>query len=301
VRSYSFLVNPASGGGAAPGAVVPVARLLREAGASVDVTYSPGPRATDDLVHAAVDRGDVVVCVGGDGMVSHLAGAVAEAGGVLGLLPAGRGNDFARMLGLPGEPDAIAQRLLEAPERKVDLLRWTAPGEAPRLVAGSVYSGIDARTAEIVDGMRWTPKKLQYPLAALRAILTYAPGRFRVTVDGDTQEVEAALVVVANSGYYGKGMHIAPDAVVDDGLLDVVVVEAASRAALLRSFPKIYDGSHVALDEVHVRRGTRVEVSADGARPLAVGGDGEALGTLPGLGSAPGAVEVVPGALTVLA
>jgi diacylglycerol kinase family enzyme len=277
VRSFSFLVNPASGGGAAPDAVVPVARLLREAGATVDVTYSPGPRATDDLVRAAVARGDVVVSVGGDGMLSHLAGAVSEAGGVLGVLPAGRGNDFARMLGLPGEPDAVARILLEAPERPVDLLRLTAPGQAPRLVAGSVYSGVDARAAEIVDAMRWTPKKLQYPLAAMRAILTYSPGRFRVSVDGSTQEYAAATVVVANSGYYGKGMHIAPDAAVDDGLIDVVVVEAASRSALVRSFPKIYDGSHVGLDEVH-----------------------EPLGTLPALTSAPAVVELVPGALRVL-
>ena len=298
MRSFSFLVNPASGGGAAPDAVVPVARLLREAGATVDVTYSPGPRATDDLVRAAVARGDVVVSVGGDGMLSHLAGAVSEAGGVLGVLPAGRGNDFARMLGLPGEPDAIARILLEAPERPVDLLRLTAPGQVPRLVAGSVYSGVDARAAEIVDAMRWTPKKLQYPLAAMRAILTYSPGRFRVSVDGSTQEYAAATVVVANSGYYGKGMHIAPDAAVDDGLLDVVVVEAASRSALVRSFPKIYDGSHVGLDEVHVLRGTRVEVAADGVRPIAVGG--EPLGTLPGLGEDASVVELVPRALRVL-
>lgn len=301
MRSFSFLVNPASGGGAAPGAVVPVARVLREAGATVDVTYSPGPRATDDLVRAAVNRGDVVVCVGGDGMVSHLAGAVAEAGGVLGLLPAGRGNDFARMLGLPSEPDAIARLLLETPEKRVDLLRWTPPGVESRLVAGSVYSGIDARAAEIVDGMRWTPKKLQYPLAALRAILTYAPGRFRVSVDGTSQEYAAATVAVANSAYYGKGMKIAPGAVVDDGLLDVVVVEAASRTALARSFPKIYDGSHVELDQVHVLRGTRVEIAADGARALSVGGDGEPLGSLPGLDAEPAVVELVPGALTVLA
>ena len=301
MRSYSFLVNPASGGGAAPDAVVPVARLLREAGATVDVTYSPGPRATDDLVTAAVARGDVVVSVGGDGMLSHLAGAVSEAGGVLGVLPAGRGNDFARMLGLPGEPEAIARILLETPERPVDLLRLTAPGQPSRLVAGSVYSGVDARAAEIVDAMRWTPKKLQYPVAAVRAILTYSPGRFRVSVDGEGREYAAATVVVANSGYYGKGLHVAPDAAVDDGLLDVVVVEAASRSALVRSFPKIYDGSHVALDQVHVLRGTRVEVAADGVRPIAVGGDGEPLGTLPGLGSEPSVVELVPGALRVIA
>ena len=103
-RSFTFLVNPASGGGAAPAAVVPVARILRERGASVDVTYSPGPRAMGALVDAAVARGDVVVSVGGDGMLSSLAGLVSAAGGTLGVVPAGRGNDFARMLGLPSRP-----------------------------------------------------------------------------------------------------------------------------------------------------------------------------------------------------
>lgn len=303
-RSFCFLVNPASGGGAAPGAVVPVARLLREAGASVDVTYSPGPRATDDLVAAAVGRGEVVVSVGGDGMLSHLAGAVAERDGVLGVLPAGRGNDFARMLGVTGaaaEPEAVARVLLGSAERRVDLLRWCPPGGTPRTVAGSVYSGVDARTAELVNAMRWTPKRLQYPLAAVRAILGYRPGRFRVTVDGQPHELSAALIVVANSAYYGKGMKVAPGATVDDGLVDVVVVEAASRAALVRRFPSIYDGSHVDLPQVTVLRGRRVELAADGPRPLPVGADGEPLEDLPPLGSAPAAVEVLPGALRVLA
>ncbi|ANH37589.1 Diacylglycerol kinase [Nocardioides dokdonensis FR1436] len=299
-RSFTFLVNPHSGGGAAPEAVVPVARLLRDAGASVDVTYSPGPRATDALVLAAVERGDVVVSVGGDGMVSHLAGAVSEAGGILGVLPAGRGNDFARMLGLPSEPAEIAEHFLHTAVREVDLLEWAPPGGPTRLVAGSVYSGIDARAAALVDRMRWTPQKLQYPVAAVRAIATYQPGRFRVSVDGQAQEYAAALVVVAGSAYYGKGMKVAPGAIVDDGLLDVIVVEAASRTALVRSFPKIYDGSHVELPEVTCLRGARIELNADGRTPLQVGGDGEPLGELPPLGAAPAVVQVRPGALRVI-
>uniref|UniRef100_UPI002B2709A6 diacylglycerol/lipid kinase family protein n=1 Tax=Nocardioides sp. TaxID=35761 RepID=UPI002B2709A6 len=100
-RSFNFLVNPASGGGAAPGAVIGVTRVLRDAGARVDVTYSPGPLAMAGLVEQAVARGDVVVSVGGDGMLSSLAGGVSQVGGTLAVVPAGRGNDFARMLGLP--------------------------------------------------------------------------------------------------------------------------------------------------------------------------------------------------------
>ncbi|MCD4533212.1 diacylglycerol kinase family lipid kinase [Nocardioides sp. cx-169] len=300
-RSFSFLVNPASGGGAAPEAVVPVARELRSAGASVEVTYSPGPKAIGSLVDAAVDRGDVVVSVGGDGMLSSLAGAVSLRGGTLGLLPAGRGNDFARMLGLPGDASAQARVLLEGEVRAVDLLAFCAPDAAVRHIAGSVYSGVDARAAEIVDRARWVPRRAQYPYAALRALATYQPARFRVTVDGETREFPAACVVVANSGYYGNGMLIAPSASLDDGLLDVVVIEAAGKLELMRSLPKVYDGAHVSLPEVTVLTGRRVEVAADGRRcAVPVGGDGEPLGSLPGIAGPAAVVEVLPGALSVV-
>ncbi|WP_232677359.1 diacylglycerol kinase family protein [Nocardioides sp. R-C-SC26] len=298
-RTFTFLVNPASGGGAAPEAVVPVARALRDAGAQVDVTYSPGPQAMAALVDAAVARGDVVVSVGGDGMLSSLAGAVSRAGGTLAVLPAGRGNDFARMLGLPEEPEALARLLLDAAPTSVDLLSWTtSAGE--RRVAGSVYCGVDARAAELVDRAHWLPRKLQYPYAAVRSLATYRPARFRVDVDGRVSEHLASNVVIANSAYYGKGMKIAPDAVVDDGLLDVVIIEAASRLALVRSLPKVYDGSHVALPQVTLLRGRRVSVAASVRGGVPAGGDGEPLGVLPGLDAEPAVAEVLPGALMIL-
>lgn len=162
-RAFAFLVNPSSGGGAAPGAVVPVARLLREAGAVVDVTYSPGPQAMTRLVDEAVTRGDVVVSVGGDGMLSSLAGLVAGRDATLAMVPAGRGNDFARMLGLPDDPAALARVLLEGEVRRVDLLAVSGLGSRRRMVAGSVYAGVDARAAAIADRATWLPRSMQYP------------------------------------------------------------------------------------------------------------------------------------------
>ncbi len=293
--SFCFLVNPASGGGAAPGTVVPVARLLRDAGAAVEVTYSPGSQAMQGVVASAVGRGDVVVSVGGDGMLSSLAGLVCAAGGTLAILPAGRGNDFARMLDLPDSPAAQAALLLGGRVTRVDLLACDG-----RLVAGSVYAGVDARAAAMVDRTRLVPGSLQYPSAALRALATYRPGHYRISVDGDEREVSAATVVVANSAYYGQGMRIAPGASVTDGLLDVVVIEAASRTALMRALPSVYDGSHVDRAGVHVLTGARVELRGQGRGPIPLGADGEPLGTLPGLADPPAVVEVRPGALRVL-
>ena len=298
MRSFSFLVNPLSGGGAAPAAVVPVARLLREARAEVEVTYSPGPRATLDLVKAGVDRGDVIVAVGGDGMLSSIAGQVSQAGGVLGMVPAGRGNDFARMLELSDEPDEVAKTLLNGTETPTDLISVTLPGAEPRLVAGSVYSGVDARAGEIVDKVRWMPAKLQYPYASIHALATYVPSRFEVVVDGERHSFLAATVVVANSGYYGKGMHIAPDASVTDGVLDVIVIEASSRREMMRALPKVYDGKHVMLDQVKVLTGATVAISGTPSVPM--GGDGEPLGMLPTSASSPAVMQVLPGILTIL-
>ncbi|MGJ9413623.1 diacylglycerol/lipid kinase family protein [Aeromicrobium sp. CF4.19] len=294
-RSFSFLVNPTSGGGAAPGAVVPVARILRDRGASVEVTYSPGPRATLDLVTAAVDRGDVVVSVGGDGMLSSIAGEVAGRGGTLGVVPAGRGNDFARMLRLPDDPAAVAEILLEAEPTPTDLITATLPDGSVRVVAGSVYAGVDARTADLVNRMRWVPKKVQYPVATVRALATFRAARYTLDIDGVRRHFTGATVVVANSGYYGKGMLIAPPASVDDGELDVVVIEAAGRLDMIRSFPKVYDGAHVALDQVHLFRGRVIALTAD--PEVSMGGDGEPLGAL---GPDPVRIEVVPAAVRVL-
>ncbi len=298
MRTFSFLVNPLSGGGAAPAAVVPVARVLRDAGAEVEVTYSPGIRATLDLVRAGVGRGDVIVAVGGDGMLSSIAGQVSQLGGVLGMVPAGRGNDFARMLELSAEPADVARTLLEGAETPVDMLSITLPGAEPRLVAGSVYSGVDARAGEIVDKVRWMPAKCQYPYAALHSLATYVPSTFEVVVDGQRHTFVAATVVVANSGYYGKGMHIAPDASVTDGLADVVVIEASSRRGMMKALPKVYDGGHIELDQVTVLKGSTVEISGSPSVPM--GGDGEPLGALPTSASAPAVIQVLPAALRVL-
>ena len=298
-RGFTFLVNPSSGGGAAPEAVVPVARLLRDGGARVEVTYSPGPKAIHDLVTRALQRGDVVVSVGGDGMLSSLAGAVSRGGGTLGVLPAGRGNDFARMLGLPEDAAGQARLLLEGAVRRVDLLSWSV-GATSRLVAGSVYAGVDARASEIVDRAHWLPRSLQYPYAAVRSLATYTPGRYRVSVDGVEREYSAATVVVANSAYYGKGMKIAPAASVTDGILDVVVIEAASKLELLRSLPTVYEGAHVHRPEVTLLTGRRVEIRGSGRRPVPVGGDGEPLGALPALTDPSAVIEVRPGALSLI-
>jgi diacylglycerol kinase (ATP) len=288
VRRFHLLVNPTSGGGRGPEAALPVVRLLRDAGAEVVVDRSTGPVACARLARASAARGDVVVAVGGDGMLSSVAEAVVGAQGILGILPCGRGNDFARMLGLSGAPENVARTLLVGTPREVDVV-----DAGRKVVLGSVYAGVDSLASELVDGARRLPTAVQYPYAAVRAVLSFTPTEFTVDVDGEVLHEEAYTVVVANSGYYGSGMHIAPGAVLDDGLLDVVIVRAASKLRLVRSMPRLYAGTHVDLDGVVVRRGREVRLSS--LRPVTAYGDGERLSPLPLT------VSVRPRALSVLA
>jgi diacylglycerol kinase family enzyme len=161
---------------------------------------------------------------------------------------------------------------------------------------------VDARAAAIVDRSHWLPEKLQYPVAAMRALATYRPAAVRLEVDGAVTTHRAATVVIANSGYYGKGMRIAPAADLSDGLLDVVVIEAGSRREMLRSLPTVYDGSHVERDEVRVLRGRSVRLSGQyaGGAPVPVGADGEALGSLPTVVDQALVVDIRPGAVQIL-
>lgn len=286
--SFRILVNPASGGGRAMDHVKPVAQLLRDRGADVQVVVSLGADHSVAEVGLAASEGQTVVACGGDGMVASVASAVVDHGVTLGIIPSGRGNDFARQLGLlDATPSDTADTLLHGTAVHVDVLRTDG-----RVVLGSVYAGVDSLASEIVDGAQWLPGAVQYPYAAVRSLLTYKPTRYTLRVDDETHELEAFSIVIANSGYYGKGMHVAPMATVDDGMLDVIVIPKASRLKLIRLMPKVYDGSHVDLPEVLTFRGRSATLAARDR--VAAYGDGEPLTDLPVT------VSVEAGALTVL-
>lgn len=288
MRTFTAVVNPAAGGEAAAAKLLPVARLLREDGAEVRVEYSRGLEHAAELARDAAARGEVVVGVGGDGMVGSMAGALAGTDGVLGIVPAGRGNDFARQLGLPGEPEAVAALLREAEPRAVDVI--DADGT---IVAGSVYAGVDAVANHHINRAKRLPGSVAYYIGPLRAVATWRAAAYRVTVDGRTHAELGYTVVAANSGFYGYGRHVAPDARVDDGLLDIVIIKDAPKRLFFAVMRELEHGTHVDRPEVEVLRGREVRIEADRTLPFA--GDGELLGELPVT------VRVRPGGLRVLA
>ncbi|MDQ4501803.1 diacylglycerol kinase family protein [Sinomonas sp. ASV322] len=286
-RSFTAVVNPVAGGGRAPSVWAPVAGLLEAAGARVRTETT---RSADDgarLASAAAAHGDVVVAVGGDGIARDVAEAVAQADGLFALVAAGRGNGFAGKLGMPREPSAIARVLLSGRERAVDLL-----DVGGRLAPGNAYSGLDAIANLMMNDSR-IPSAVAYRVAPVIAIVRWKPARFELDIDGSHHSLLAHLVVMANSGRYGHGLDIVPDAVLDDGLVHVLVAGAEIPKRHVARFMRLAaTGSHVTEPGVRRFTGRSITISADRPVPLCVDGDGA--------GALPVHVAIRPGALRLI-
>jgi YegS/Rv2252/BmrU family lipid kinase len=297
--TYCLVVNPGARGQRLrrlPDVLGPLAA----AGARVRVEESSSLGHAATLAAEAAGQGETVVAVGGDGTIGAVAAAVSAAGGVLGIIPAGRGNDFARMLGIPADPARAAAVLLRGGHRMVDLI-GVAAGDGPeQVVAGSVYLGIPSEGAQIAAASRM-PGGLGYQVAGLRALLAWRPTAF--TVDTGSAETRAGFtgfcVVVANSGYLAGGMHAAPEADVSDGLLDVITVREGSKLSFIRVMLLASRGEHTRLDQVGTAQAASVTVRAD--RALRAGADGEPLRCASPLATGtPLRIRALPGALRVV-
>jgi diacylglycerol kinase (ATP) len=289
VVSWAVIVNPAAGRGRTRRLLPDLERAVAACGvdASLDVSGAPG-EPTQLALKAIADGRDLVAC-GGDGVVSEIAGVAAEHGRRLAVVPTGAGNDFARVLGYDcRNPLAAFDALAHGHDRTVDLGR----------VNDHWYTCVTA-TGFDADANRWanTVTRLSgttlYIAAVLRTIVVFRPHPFRVTVDDLTFETAAWLVAVGNGPAYAGGMRITPAARLDDGLLDVTVVADSSRADFLRTFPRVFKGTHVTHPKVHTYRGASVHVESLGAGPMDVYADGERVGPLPAT------MRAEPGALTV--
>jgi YegS/Rv2252/BmrU family lipid kinase len=302
--SFCLIVNPAAGRGRSLRILPLVTAALDAAGASYQVSQSASLEHARELAASGVQAGHLVVAVGGDGLAGALAGVVARAGGTYGIIPAGRGNDLARVLALPAEPADAALVLTRGQARQVDLIGVGAAGQPESIVAGSVYAGIPSVAGEIANATRWLRGPMVYPVAALRALASWKPASFRVEIAGGSgqaavHEFSGYAVVVANSAYFGAGMMVAPGAQIHDGILDIVIMRQGPKLAFVRCLMKIRDGSHVTLPLISLERGAEVTLTIDRAMPSAA--DGE---TIPAAAPLPAGVPLriraLPSILTVL-
>ena len=289
-RRLQLVVNPSAGRGRAASLLPSVEAALRGAGHDLVVTPTRSLEHADELARTAVADDRVVVAMGGDGIVGRVAGVVAGAG-VMAVLPGGRGNDLCRAVGLPQDPLAACSVLSSGVVRSLDLgVVSSADGDAAFLGIASV--GFDSEVQERVLTSRLRLGRLVYLYGSLATIARWQHASFTCTVDGAPLDVRGWSVAVANSGVYGGGMHLAPAASLEDGLLDVVATSATGRLVFLRALPKVFRGTHVQEPSVSVRTATTVSLAAD--RPFRVFADGDPVGALPCTVSVrPAAVQVL--------
>ena len=287
-RRLALIVNPAAARGRALDSLPPALATLRSLGAEHRVVHALGLSHARAQAASAAARGETVVAVGGDGLVGALAGAVSEAGGTLAIVPAGRGNDFARVLDIPRASGAAARLAAAGKPRTVDL------GEVDgRAFVGIASVGIDSDVNRIAHQARLVRGGLVYAYAGLRALAAWRHAHFKIVADGRRQRIRGYSVVVANSRAYGGGMIRVPHARLDDGRLDVLTIAAHPKLRFLRSFTRVFTGRPVRDSALRFTSAAEVGLHAD--RPFVVYADGEPIASLPAT------VRVRPGALRVIA
>ena len=264
-------INPQSGRGQARKKAL-IAKKHFD-GLGIRVTLVEGQSLDDfrNKLIAALDDETIsgVVAFGGDGFIQHLVPRQIP----LGVIPCGTGNDFARSIGvyrlsLTEQLNLITQSNV----RSIDLGRVDQ-----RWFAAILSSGFDALVNERANLMQWPKGRMRYNIAMIEKIIALKAHSYRVRFDHDVLDVEATLVTVANGPSYGGGMNICPDANLNDGLFDVMVLGKVSRVELLRVFPKVYTGRHVGHPAVTFYRCREIEIIGSGSSFA----DGEPISSLP--------------------
>jgi YegS/Rv2252/BmrU family lipid kinase len=283
----TLLVNPASAHGR-------TLKLLPAVEQELDALRIPfrvvRTRGLEDGVEgalSAIEAGEVPVVMSGDGLIGAVGGAMAGAETPLGILPGGRGNDLARVLGIPDDPAEAVAVLTAGESRRIDV------GEVNgRRFLGIVSVGFDSEANRLANETKLMRGNLVYAYAAVRTLLGWKPGRFTIRVGEERMRFSGYSVSVANSRAFGGGMYIAPDAELDDGEFDIVTVGEVGKLRFVGNLPKVFKGTHVDEDEVRVFRAAQLELSA--SRPYPVYADGEHLADLPA------SLRILPRALSVL-
>jgi YegS/Rv2252/BmrU family lipid kinase len=283
---HTLLMNPSAGGGR-------TGKLLDIALAALaDGGIEPQVVVTQNIEHGrragreAAERGDRVIVMSGDGLIGQVGGELADTGAVLGIIPGGRGNDLARVLGIPADIEEAAGIIAAGATRAIDV--GEANGSRFLCIASC---GFDSDANRIANESR-VGGPLVYVYAALRALAAWKPATFTLEFDGQRVERTGYSVAAANSKAYGGGMFAAPQAELDDGLLDVGATGNVRKLRFLHGLTQIFKGEHLETLDVQLWRTAEVRIAAD--RPFSVYADGDPITELPAT------VRILPSALNVI-
>jgi len=297
--SVCLIVNPHAGGGRALRLLPGVEAALRGLGRSFRVEPTTSMQHARQLARAACDNGEICAAMGGDGIVGAVAGELRDGAGLLAVVPGGRGNDFARKLGIPFDPVEAVALLDTGEEKAVDLAEAERSGDEPEgrgrgtTYLGILSAGIDSDVSRIALETRLKLGTFVYTYGVLRAIAGWKQTSWDVEIDGEPASFEGFSVAVANSGVFGGGMFLAPDAELDDGLLEIILISSQTKLRYLRGLPRVFRGTHLQDPAIKLVQAKEVKFHAD--RPFTAYADGDPIGDLPLT------VRVLPGSLRVVA
>ncbi|MSP12130.1 MAG: diacylglycerol kinase family lipid kinase [Chloroflexi bacterium] len=297
MAGIKVILNPAAGHGAGRQAIPLIQRTLASLNLPCEFVITDGPQQAVHLAHqaAAHERCHIVVAAGGDGTINEVGNGLMRAREegfevTMGIIPLGSGNDLIKSLDIPNSPALACRRLAEGHPRLMDVGRI---GTAYFFNAlGFGFDSLVAMEARKMRRLRGLPL---YLVATLRTLLlTYNTPRVHLTLDNTTIEQEVTMLAFANGRCYGGGFWIAPQAEIDDGLSDVVIVDPLSRLRILGFIPHVMRGTHLGRAGVSLLRSRRLTVTS--REPLPVQADGEIIFT----DARHLEIELLPAALRVL-
>jgi YegS/Rv2252/BmrU family lipid kinase len=296
--TVTVFVNSVAGGGRARFYLTRIRKLFDSFHIHAQFVMTKSALELESCAQNAISQGRrALFAMGGDGTFQALANAAFGAEVLLGVLPVGGGNDFAAALGLPVDPLKAAAAILQGEPRFVDLPRVRTAEGGMRLYVGGGGIGLDAEAARYASGAYHRfPGRSRYIASALRALVGFVPFEVRVDLPGSDlipQEAKALLVAALNTPTYGAGLRLAPGATVEDGSLHVVLIEDIGTIGVLRLLPRLMGSGELRTSRVKRWQVRKVRLTTP--KPTVFHGDGELLG------STPVEIEVVPGAVQVLA
>lgn len=273
------VINPEAGGG--KGAVIGERVRNYFADKTDKVCFVEAPSLAQSLeqtqLWCSTNEPELLICVGGDGLVHDLLPILIEFSLPLLVIPAGTGNDFARTLGLHGSKLSTLLELpnTQGPERMNLVLVSHNQVETPFVQILS--TGFDSVVNAQANNYKAIKGRAKYIMAVLQKVWSFSPVDFTITIDGKTQNRRAMLVCIANGTSYGAGMKVVPHAKNDDDLLDLMVVDRVNPLRLLMVFPRVFLGTHINHPMVHFYKGREISISGD----TTAFADGERISELP--------------------
>jgi diacylglycerol kinase (ATP) len=273
---WLLLINPNSGNGRGE----KVGRIVKEELAALDVEYieisaNSAMQGQENLKSRLVSSQSFegLFLVGGDGTLNIAIQELVKTSLGVALIPAGTGNDFARTLNLNlKDPRQLISFYLSNKPALVDVGKV---GE--RYFVDVLSTGFDSMVNERANTMHRIKGRAKYNLSILLVLSTFKPKNYEFSIDGLSFESKAMLIAVSNGISYGGGMKVTPDAKIDDGFFDILILTPVSRFEFLRVFPKVFSGKHITHPAVRILRGKSVEIDSDAVAYA----DGERIGSLP--------------------